>query len=60
MFNGGKMATERKFVKAKKAAVKVHLGPASRIKEKEVKLVISLPEEVALNLFRRLKKRFSN
>ena len=51
--------TEKKFVKAKKAAVKVHLGPAKGIKKKEVKLTIALPEDVARNLFLRLKKRFS-
>ncbi len=43
-----------KFVKAKKAEVKVHLG------KKKVELVISLPEAVTRNLARRLKKRFSD
>jgi hypothetical protein len=52
--------TKPKFLKAKKAEVKVHLGRTSRVGRKEVELVISLPEEVARNLFRRLKKRFSD
>lgn len=51
-------AKARKFVKSKKAAVKIHLGKTQRVGRKEIELVISLPQAVARNLARRLKSRF--
>jgi len=51
-------ATKTKFVKSKQADVKVHLGRTARVGRKEIKLVITLPEDVARNLARRLSLRF--
>jgi hypothetical protein len=45
---------KQKWVKADKAEVKL------RLREKEIELAILIPEEVAKNLARRLRRRFPN
>lgn len=52
------VATPKKFIKAKNVRVKVHLPKVKRSGKKEIELIITIPEEVARNLARRLRKRF--
>jgi hypothetical protein len=51
--------TRKKFIKAKAIRAKVHLPKASGRGKKEVELIITVPEDVARNLYRRLRTRFS-
>ena len=51
-------ATSKKFIKAKSVRVKVHLPKVKRSGKKEIELIITIPEDVARNLARRLRKRF--
>ena len=53
-------ATPKKFIKAKNVKVKVHLPKVRRSGKKEIELIITIPEDVARNLARRLRKRFSD
>lgn len=51
-------ATPKKFIKAKAVRAKVHLPKATGRGKKEVELMITFPEDVARNLYSRLRTRF--
>ena len=53
-------ATPKKFIKAKAISAKVHLPKATGRGKKEIELLITIPEDVARNLYRRLRTRFPN
>lgn len=51
-------ATPKKFIKAKAISAKVHLPRSKGKGKKEIELIITIPEDVARNLSRRLRTRF--
>jgi hypothetical protein len=51
-------ATPTKFIKAKVIIAKVHLPRSKGKGNKGIELIITIPEDVARNLSRRLRTRF--
>ncbi len=53
-------AIPKKFIRAKAISAKVHLPKSKGSGKKEIELIITIPEDVAKNLSRRLRTRFKD